>query len=191
MIITNYGHFTRATGDSPYIMFFKNEEGQDWYEMQRGETDGVPKLVELGDQGVFISSIHPVWCMVNPQGVVTNVEFDPSRMVPDDKTILGFDEATLDDVKEGMLYHNGELLPAPEPEPAPYSLSKEIPWLRMTDAEAEDADQAFNSASVRFRQAYNSAASLTSGTDLWNQWRNILLSVFTEERVDELLAPET
>ncbi len=107
MEIINFGHF-RLTSTSG-IMFFANEDGQDWYDVRRG-------LTTWDEQGNFLTAIYGAWAMVDPVTLkVTNVEQDPSRMVPNDRVVLGID-ADPADIKEGMVYQNGSLVAAlPEP----------------------------------------------------------------------------
>ncbi len=107
MEIVNFGHFklTSTTG----IQFFANEDGQDWYDLRRG-------LTTWDEQGNFLTAIYGAWAMVDPVSLrVTNVEQDPSRMVPNDKIVLGID-ADHEAISEGMIYQNGTLLAGP-PEP--------------------------------------------------------------------------
>jgi hypothetical protein len=108
MEIVNFGHFklTSTTG----IQFFANEDGQDWYDLRRG-------LTTWDEQGNFLTAIYGAWAMVDPATLrITNVEQDPSRMVPNDKIVLGID-ADAGDIAEGLLYQGGLLVAAP-PEPA-------------------------------------------------------------------------
>ncbi|CUX20331.1 MULTISPECIES: hypothetical protein [Agrobacterium tumefaciens complex] len=108
MEIVNFGHFklTSTTG----IQFFANEDGQDWYDLRRS-------LTTWDEQGNFLTAIYGAWAMVDPVTLrVTNVEQDPSRMVPNDKIVLGID-ADAGDIAEGLLYQGGALVAAP-PEPA-------------------------------------------------------------------------
>lgn len=190
MQIINYGHFTRDVVGG--FMWFKNELDQDWNAMQMGNQEGVPQLVVLGDAGVFISSIHPVWCAVQ-NGVVTHIEFDPSRIVPDGKTVLGIDGVTMNDVEPGMLYQGGQLLPKPYVPPPPYTIPVAAMWGRFADdMEAEAFDTAMSTASpFRLRKAFQSATQLTSGTELFDFVKGVLTSSISAQRADEILAPLT
>jgi hypothetical protein len=105
MEITNFGHFQPKTTTG--IIFFENEEGHDWYDIRRGLTE----WDERG--GDFLNAIYGTWVMVSPDGVITNVEFDPSRLMPGDRTVLGID-AHHGEIEEGMLYRDGVILPKPE-----------------------------------------------------------------------------
>ncbi len=106
MQIVNFGHF-KLTSTSG-IQFFTNEDGHDWYETRRG-------LTTWDEQGNFLTAIYGAWAMVDPVTLkVTNVESDPSRLVPNDKIVLGID-ADVDDIAEGMLFSNGAIIPAPAP----------------------------------------------------------------------------
>jgi len=109
MEIVNFGHF-KLTSTSG-IHFFVNDEGQDWYDLRRG-------LTTWDEQGDFLTAIYGAWAMVDPVTLkVTNVEQDPSRMVPNDKIVLGID-AEPDDVAEGSIFQNGSFVAAP-PQPLP------------------------------------------------------------------------
>jgi len=112
MEITDFGFFKlRDPGDQlPVILYFENEEGQDWYEMRFA-------LTEWDHMGRFVSAIYGAWAMVDADGVVTNVEHDPSRLMPGDRRVLGID-ASIKDVMVGMIYREGALLPAPDKEAA-------------------------------------------------------------------------
>ncbi len=108
MEIVNFGHFklTSTTG----IQFFANEDGQDWYDLRRG-------LTTWDEQGNFLTAIYGAWAMVDPLTLkVTNVEQDPSRMVPNDRIVLGID-AEPHEISEGMLYQNGAFVAAPAEAP--------------------------------------------------------------------------
>jgi hypothetical protein len=116
MEIVNFGHFTRQ--NSTGVIFYQNEDGQDWYELRSG-------LTSWSNQGDFIDAVYGAWAMVDPvTGVVTNVEFDPSRMVPDNKIVLGID-ADVSEILPGMIYSEGVLLPVPDPvDPVPDEISR-------------------------------------------------------------------
>jgi len=103
MEITDYGFF-RAMPERPRIRLlrFENEKGEDWYDLRRTLTEWEP------DTGEFISAIFPAWALVDERGVVTNVEYDPSRLMPGDRRVLGI-EAPLEDVHPGMIYRDGQL----------------------------------------------------------------------------------
>ncbi len=111
MEIVNFGYFTLTSTSGTH--FFTNEDGQDWYEMRRG-------LTTWDERGNFLTAIYGAWAMVDPVTLkVTNVEQDPSRMVPNDKIVLGID-ADPYDISEGMLYQNGAFVSSP-PEPPVFS----------------------------------------------------------------------
>lgn len=116
MQIVDFGLFLRSDGTDG-IMYFTNEQGDDWYAMLRGEIDGTPKLVELTPTGGFVSAVHPLWAAVNADGIVTNVETDPSRIVPDNKRVLGIQPGEGQEVAAGMLYQDGDIATRPEPTP--------------------------------------------------------------------------
>lgn len=110
MEIVNFGHFKLASSSG--IMFFKNESGQDWYELRKSLTTWTPK-------GEFINAIYGAWATVDPVTLeLKNVEYDPSRLVPSDRIVLGID-SDLDHIKEGMIYSNGQIIEKPVVEPTP------------------------------------------------------------------------
>jgi len=188
MDIHNYGTF--AVVQTSQLLYFVNAEGQDWYQMLRGEVEGIPQLVELAFNGDFISSIHPVWCVVNSDSIVTNVESDPSRLVPAESTVLGIDSAVLADVQVGMIYENGALAMPPPPPPIPYVISVSALWSRMTDPEAESFYNAMSTAApFRLRMAFNSATSLTEGTELFVFTQGVMTGAIGETRTAEVMAP--
>jgi hypothetical protein len=105
MDIVNFGHFTASTDDG--IVLFTNEDGQDWYELRAG-------LTTWDTDGSFVDAIYGAWALVDPTGVITNVDYDPSRLVPGDRTVLGIDAAWTD-VTPGHLYQAGAIVPPPAP----------------------------------------------------------------------------
>jgi hypothetical protein len=105
MQIVNFGHFTRQNGTG--ILYYSNEDGLDWYSTRAS-------LTNWDDRGNFIDAVYGAWASVRADGVITNVEYDPSRLVPDDKTILGID-ALSTDILEGMIYKDGQITAPPVP----------------------------------------------------------------------------
>jgi hypothetical protein len=102
MKIIDYGFFTvKEPEPGNRVLLFTNEDGKDWYDLRRD-------LTEWDAKGVFISAIFPAWAMVDAEGVVTNVEYDPSRLMPGDRRVLGID-APIKDIKPGMVYRDGGL----------------------------------------------------------------------------------
>lgn len=101
MEIVNFGHFTLDNPDSEGILFYVNEDGQDWYGMRHALTTWDPR-------GKYVDAVYGAWALVSPDGIVTNVEQDPSRLVPDNKTVLGID-ASHKDIKQGMVWDGKEL----------------------------------------------------------------------------------
>lgn len=101
MEITDFGHFTISDPNAAGVVHYANQEGYDWYDMRRSLTDWEVT-------GAFVSAIYGAWAMVDADGVVTNVEYDPSRLVPDNKTVLGID-ASHHDIAPGMIYREGRL----------------------------------------------------------------------------------
>jgi len=104
MEIVNFGHFTASSKSG--IVYFTNDEGHDWYDIRFG-------LTQWDEKGEFLDAIYGAWAMVSPEGVITNVEYDPSRLMPGDRTVLGID-ASHEEITEGMIYRDGVILPKPE-----------------------------------------------------------------------------
>ena len=106
MEIVNFGLFKPELREG--LVFFTNEEGQDWYEMRRG-------LTEWGPRGEFISAVYGAWLQVEPDTmIVTNVEYDPSRLMPGNRIVLGVD-ADWQDIKVGQVYRDGQVVDPPPP----------------------------------------------------------------------------
>lgn len=103
MKIVNYGHFQTVNGKRG-TLYFSNEKGEDWYEIRKD-------LTNWDQYGEFIDAIFPTWVMVDKDGIVTNVEFDPSKLMPGDRTVLGID-AAIETIKPGMLWDKGKFKPA-------------------------------------------------------------------------------
>jgi hypothetical protein len=107
MEITNFGHFTVSSQSG--ILYFSNEDDLDWYNVRQG-------LTTWDEKGNFVDAVYGAWAMVTSDGVITNVEYDPSRLMPGDRTVLGID-ASHDEIEPGMLYRDGVILPKPIPTP--------------------------------------------------------------------------
>ncbi|MCJ8517830.1 hypothetical protein ABID21_000654 [Pseudorhizobium tarimense] len=104
MEIVNFGYFTtRVSGG---VLYHTNEDGYDWYDLRLG-------LTTWNERGEFISSVYGAWAMVNVDGLITNVEYDPSRLVPDNKTVLGID-ADWQSIQPSMVY-DGTVISEPPP----------------------------------------------------------------------------
>ena len=102
MIIVNFGHFTVVNPDS-HILYYENEDGLDWYELRAGLTSWV---LESGD---FADAVFGAFATVDDNGVVRNVEYNPSKLVPDNRTVLGID-ADWKDIQPGMRWTGEKLL---------------------------------------------------------------------------------
>lgn len=102
MEIVNFGHFTPySQGDG--ILYFKNEVGQDWYGLRFS-------LTTWAENGAFVDAIYGAWAMVDPSTMrVTNVEYDPSRLMPGDRIVLGVD-ADHTTIKLGLFYTGAALI---------------------------------------------------------------------------------
>jgi hypothetical protein len=102
MEIVNFGHFTSySQGDG--ILYFQNEVGQDWYGLRFS-------LTTWAENGAFVDAIYGAWAMVDPSTMrVTNVEYDPSRLMPGDRIVLGID-ADHTTIKPGLLYTGAALI---------------------------------------------------------------------------------
>lgn len=74
--------------------------------------------------------------------------------------------------------------------PQPYQIAKTLPWLRMTEDEAEQMYAQMQLTSPRLRGIYDAAQYLSSGDDLWQTLHDIIAATLSTSRADELLAPE-
>jgi hypothetical protein len=114
MRIVDYGFFKpdmeEDTPDNPgpHMLRFVNEKGEDWYEIRRGLTEWEENT------GKFVSAIFGAWAMVDGDGVVTNVEYDPSRLMPGHRRVIGID-ASYKDIRPGWTYRDGKLREGPLP----------------------------------------------------------------------------
>jgi hypothetical protein len=105
MDVVNFGHFTVSASDDG-IIYYANEDGMDWYEMRKGLTNWTL------DRGQFVDAVFGAWATVDPDGVIINVEFNPSNLVPDNRTVLGID-AHWEEIWPGWTYRDGELKEGP------------------------------------------------------------------------------
>lgn len=103
MQIVDFGHFQSENGKLG-TLYFRNSDGQDWYDLRAGLTEWEPQT------GAFVSAVYGAWAMVDRDGIVTNVECDPSRLMPGDRTVLGID-ASVEEIEPGMLWDGETLLP--------------------------------------------------------------------------------
>lgn len=111
MEITNFGHFTHVLPAGIGPITYVNEDGEDWYEMRKGLTKW-----DIAT-GAYVNAVYGAWATVDPLTMlVTNTDRDPSKLVPDDRLMLGID-ADYWMITPGMLYDGGMLLP-PIPEEA-------------------------------------------------------------------------
>lgn len=107
MEIVNFGHFTAHTKDDG-ILYFKNEDAQDWYELRVGLTTWDAK-------GAYVDAVYGAWAMVDPDSMkITNVEYDPSRLMPGNRIVLGID-AEHTTIQEGQIYTGTDIVDAPPP----------------------------------------------------------------------------
>lgn len=187
MEITNYGHFTQYT-EGGYILY-RNEQGQDWNKMQMGYEEGIPRLVEFEGPGIFVSSILPSWATVDVNQVITHVEFDPSCLVPHNRTVIGMD-APFGIVQPGMIYNGSVILPAPPLPPVPYTLLISDFWQRFeNDDEADAFDAAMDVATPSTkRRAFRAAPSLQSDSDLFAWVKTVVAGVTSASRADAIMA---
>lgn len=104
MTLVDYGFFRvrPPEEDDSKILFFTNEKGEDWYELRRDVT-------EWDIVGRFVSAIFPTWVMVDAEGYVTNIEYDPSRLMPGDRRIIGTDLPE-NSIEIGQKYEDGKFV---------------------------------------------------------------------------------
>lgn len=106
-----------------------------------------------------------------------------ARQVADDETEARLWEEAID---------RGEIAAYVAPPPAPYTIAKTTPWLRMTDEEAELITGAMQQASARLKGIYDAASYLSSADPLWSTLHDMISATLgSSARADELLAPET
>lgn len=70
-----------------------------------------------------------------------------------------------------------------------YSLAADVPWLRMTDEEAELVSDAIDSSPVRTRQIINKATVFTTGTDAFIKFKAIISDALSSARASEIMGP--
>lgn len=76
----------------------------------------------------------------------------------------------------------------PEPEMVTVLFAVDL-WTRLTDAEAEQVEQAIATQPVRLQNIFRAANSYRSDHELWEILQTITSSLFGESRAEELLAP--
>jgi hypothetical protein len=102
MEITDFGYF-EAISDRHGMLYFVNSDGLDWYDMRVALTEWEEAT------GDYVNAVYGAWAMVDSDGIVTNVEQDPSRLMPGNRTVLGID-ASHEDIRPGMVWNGKELL---------------------------------------------------------------------------------
>lgn len=112
MQIVNFGHFKVTSDidseDYDGFVYYANEDGLDWYELRARLTSWTV------DRGRFVDAVFGAWTTVDPvDGVVINVEFNPSKLVPDNRIVLGIDAHHMD-IAKGMIWDGEKLLPPTE-----------------------------------------------------------------------------
>jgi hypothetical protein len=120
--IVDYGFFKpieeEDTPDNPgpHLLRYLNDKGEDWYDIRRGLTEWE------ANTGKFVSAIFGAWALVDEDGVITNVEYDPARLAPLNRRVLGID-AKWKDIRPGTIYREGNLVDGP---PLPW-MEKKLP----------------------------------------------------------------
>jgi hypothetical protein len=98
--ITDFGRFHAVELPGDPVLYFRTDDGQDWYEMQRA-------LARWSrDTGQFINSVYGCWALVNDGDEIVGVDKDPTKLVPHFHRVLGID-ADPADIRMGMFYKNG------------------------------------------------------------------------------------
>lgn len=69
-----------------------------------------------------------------------------------------------------------------------YRIGKSTPWRRMTDAEAISVSNAIKQQSVKNQMIYDAASYIDTSDELFGTLKDLLTSLFTAKRADELLA---
>jgi hypothetical protein len=104
MLIVNFGHFQVVNRDKR-ILYYENEDGLDWYELRTVLTNWER---ETGD---FVDAVYGAFATVDPAGIIIHVEYNPSRIIPDDKVVIGID-ADWKKIEPGVRYKDGKILPS-------------------------------------------------------------------------------
>ena len=104
--------------------------------------------------------------------------------------------ACADEVQKGWSFSKGTFTapaeePAPDPEPAPvlHSLSKNLMWERVTDAEAVKMNAALMSQPIRIIRIYEGATYISNEAELYTLLHAALTQLFGAARADEILEP--
>ncbi|QIG74978.1 hypothetical protein EVC26_059 [Rhizobium phage RHph_I72] len=67
----------------------------------------------------------------------------------------------------------------------PYSIPADLPWVRMTDAEAELVNGGF---SVRTRNSTLASIAFVFGSDAFNTFHGVISTALSPSRADEIMA---
>ena len=78
--------------------------------------------------------------------------------------------------------------PTPEPEPVVTILPAVTLWERLTEAEADQVNEAMATQSVRTQRIFTTANTFRSDHELWPLLEQMATELFGEERAAELLA---
>jgi hypothetical protein len=120
MKIIDYGFFLPIEEEDtpenpgPHLLRYENDRGEDWYTLRRDLMQWEP------ENGKFVSAILGAWALVDEEGVLTNVEYDPSRLAPLRHRVIGIDTSHKD-IRPGWTYRDGELREGP---PLPWMENK-------------------------------------------------------------------
>lgn len=83
----------------------------------------------------------------------------------------------------------GNVIPPFVPPPPFFVIPKDLPWRRMTDAEALSVKNAMSMQLPRFQMIYDGAPAISSGDELYSTLTTFLTAVLNAKRAAELLAP--
>lgn len=125
---TFYGHFKQyqPAGQSPNVLFYRNEDGLDFYTLTRGIT-------QWDAFGNFLTSSTGQMFIAVREGVIQSASLDVSRLVPADCDVFGI-EPTNSVPQFGDLWIDGAVTAPPVDTSAPKSVTMRQARLALSKA---------------------------------------------------------
>lgn len=179
-MITDHGIFALYDPDNrddalPDVLFCRNEDGLDWYELQASLEPG-SALVEIDPDTGRITG------KTGDGGA-----HDYSTRWPCNKRLLEIKPASdADGLTFDMQYSSGAFGPVPLPKRTELSKSDIID--RMTDAELEDFSQALGSASIRLRMMWDNCIQVEAASSLFPLLRQQFVVTWGDVRAAAILS---
>ena len=100
--VTDFGRFSAHWTEDDPVLYFRSEDGLDWYDMLHA-------VARLTPDGKFQSSVYGVWAMVDDTGIVCGAEIDPTKLAPHFHRVLGVD-ADPGEVRARMVWNGEEFI---------------------------------------------------------------------------------